>query len=192
MNKDASNEAKSMNGIIYKATCTANGKSYVGITTTSLKERKNRHLYDARSTPRTANVFHRAIILHGPSRFQWEQIDTFSSEIEGKDKEQKWIVALRSLVGDNGYNMILGYNKCEQHVTPTDLDKAVQKLLTSGFRFYDPQAPDNQYDLRYENGILSYRCPCDTDCSEDGYMWIEDGRFDKYGNQLETPDLDDD
>jgi len=54
--------------VIYKITNIINGKIYVGKTTRSLKDRWNRHIYDALSN-RLDTHFSRAIRKYGPENF---------------------------------------------------------------------------------------------------------------------------
>jgi len=67
------NRSKVMTGLIYKATNVKNGKTYVGKTTGSLRERKNGHLSDARCN-KTSMYFHRAINKYGEENFEWDTL----------------------------------------------------------------------------------------------------------------------
>ena len=55
-------------GYIYKCTCVISGKSYVGLTTKTIEERKKEHL-------------HSAIRKYGIENFEWSIVE----EIEGSD-----------------------------------------------------------------------------------------------------------
>ena len=180
-----------MNGIIYKATNSINGKSYIGLTTGTLNNRKKRHEYDARHTPNTRNVFHRALNKHGKEIFKWSVIDTFVGLDEGKKKEVECIQSHYALVNE-GYNVILGYNKFD--APETELDKSIGKLERNGFFFgngYD-EYRGRKITARYNNGKLEYKVPCSTDDDDErnkeigyefGYMWIEEGCYDTYGKR---------
>ena len=70
--------------LIYKATNIINNKSYIGLTTRTLQERKLEHL---RHTKTENTYFHRAINEYGKDNFLWEIIDDTPSSIkELKDK----------------------------------------------------------------------------------------------------------
>ena len=58
--------------LIYKATNIINNKSYIGLTTRTLQERKLEHL---RHTKTENTYFHRAINEYGKDNFLWEIID---------------------------------------------------------------------------------------------------------------------
>ena len=63
--------------LIYEAYNTKNGKSYIGLTTTSLEKRKSQHL---RSAKTGSNMhFHKAIRKHGPEVFEWSVVFVCSS-----------------------------------------------------------------------------------------------------------------
>lgn len=59
-------------GLIYKATNIITGKSYIGLTTKTLKQRKAEHLEAA--TFNSPLQFHRAIREYGAKNFEWEVI----------------------------------------------------------------------------------------------------------------------
>ena len=54
--------------LIYKATNIINNKSYIGLTTRTLQERKLEHL---RHTKTENTYFHRAINEYGKDNFLW-------------------------------------------------------------------------------------------------------------------------
>lgn len=93
------------NGVIYVITSLVNGKQYVGLTTTSLKERWQRHL---EQIPRkNASLIHQAIAQDGESNFTLELLDNAASIKELRVKEREWILKLNTLA-PNGYNVTLG------------------------------------------------------------------------------------
>ena len=93
------------NGVIYLITNLIDGKQYVGLTTTSLNERWERHLDQA--FRKEASLVHKAIAETGKENFTIKIID-FSSSLEDlRDKERKWIKDLKTLT-PNGYNVSKG------------------------------------------------------------------------------------
>jgi len=97
-----SNQEK-VNGIVYKAT-SPSGKVYVGITITSLKERKRTHL---RSVKKGSELpFHNAIRKYKMENIRWDIIDRAVTWDELCELEVKYIEENDSY--SNGYNLTLG------------------------------------------------------------------------------------
>jgi predicted GIY-YIG superfamily endonuclease len=86
--------------IVYKVTNQETGKSYIGVTTRSIEERKADHIQKANKG--TGGYFQEAIATNGADAFRWEQIDTASSTTELAEKEKKYILQYDSK--ENGYN----------------------------------------------------------------------------------------
>ena len=63
-----------MDGIIYGARNTVNGKWYIGQTVTGLGKRRRRHLIYARNNYDNT-VFHAAIRKYGESAFEWTVLE---------------------------------------------------------------------------------------------------------------------
>lgn len=60
-------------GVVYKATNTVTGKSYIGITTQEFENYKRRHITNALSNKDLdSRAFYRAIRKYGESCFEWE------------------------------------------------------------------------------------------------------------------------
>jgi group I intron endonuclease len=77
--------------LIYEAYNTKNGKSYIGLTTTSLKKRKSQHLRSAKSG---SNMhFHKAIRKHGPEVFEWSVVAKCST-LDRLYKLEQMIISL--------------------------------------------------------------------------------------------------
>ena len=94
--------------IIYKATNILNNKSYIGLTTRTLKERKLEHLrhLDIENT-----YFHKAIKKYGKDNFIWEVLNDTANTIEElQELEIKYIKELNTL-SPNGYNISTGGEK---------------------------------------------------------------------------------
>lgn len=86
--------------IVYKVTNQKTGKSYIGVTTRSIEERKADHIQKANKG--TGGYFQEAIATNGADAFKWEQIDTASSNDELAAKEVKYILENNSV--EEGYN----------------------------------------------------------------------------------------
>lgn len=66
--------------VVYKATNTVNGHSYIGVTKRGLDVRERQHKYDALRGRGFA--FHAAIRKHGPEAFVFEQIGFFADDYQ--------------------------------------------------------------------------------------------------------------
>lgn len=89
-------------GIIYKATLITDGRSYIGQTIRSLKERTSEH------SNRGRFYINYAIKKHGSENFNWEIIDYADSQDELDRKEANWIEHYRSNIKGFGFNLTCG------------------------------------------------------------------------------------
>ncbi|TDE31989.1 endonuclease [Flavobacterium ranwuense] len=86
--------------IVYKVTNQETGKSYIGVTTRSIEERKADHIQKANKG--TRGHFQEAIATYGADAFKWEQIDSANSTNELAEKERQYILQYNSK--EQGYN----------------------------------------------------------------------------------------
>ena len=86
--------------LVYKVTNQETGKTYIGVTTRSMEERKADHVQKANIG--IGSYFQEAIATNGADAFTWTQIDTASSSNELAEKEKKYILQYDSR--ENGYN----------------------------------------------------------------------------------------
>jgi group I intron endonuclease len=100
-----------MYGIIYKAT-SPTGKVYIGQTTRTLKERKKGHKIQALNGDKRS-AFQVAILEHGFSAFQWDEIDHAESKEALDAKEKHWIEYYDSMNPEKGYNNQSGGINCK-------------------------------------------------------------------------------
>lgn len=119
-----------MHGAIYMVESLANGKVYVGQTTTPLKQRWNAHVSAARKgrTP-----FYRAICKHGPRAFRVSRITACPDQKTLDAVERFWIGALGSLM-PNGYNLTEGGGSGGRHAP----DVCARKSEAQRARFARP------------------------------------------------------
>lgn len=103
-------------GIIYKAVLNSDGRTYVGQTTRSFKERISEH------THKGLFYFHYAIQKYGIENFTWEIIDYADSQEELDRKEEHWINYHRSNVKGFGFNLTAGGDH------PTFSEDAIKKI----------------------------------------------------------------
>jgi hypothetical protein len=96
-------------GTIYKATCTANGKSYIGLTKNRLASRVSQHLHHAKSNRYPRNPFHSCIRKYGEHSILWETIFYGNVTIqELRDLEIQLIAEHGTHVSCGGLNLSLG------------------------------------------------------------------------------------
>lgn len=120
--------------IVYIATNTANGKSYIGITRKTLSERMNGHKSGASGT-RSNAAFHRAIRKYGWDSFVWSTLRECSTAEELKSAERELI----ALYGTNktGYNMTEGGDGTSGYeITAEARAKIAQSVRNSNFLKY--------------------------------------------------------
>jgi group I intron endonuclease len=90
---------------VYKATCTVNGKCYIGITR-NLQRRIIEHRY---ASKRLSSVFHKALQKYGFENFTWEIVHDKLVLSDALEVERNLIESHQThyLTG-NGYNMTAG------------------------------------------------------------------------------------
>ena len=122
--------------IVYKLTNSANGKVYVGQTTTSLAERWNRHVSYAKLTPDDRKThLQRAIASSSAGSFSTEELERCGSQQELNAAERRWIEQLRSYDSTVGYNMTLGGDGGERPTTETreKISRKLKEKYASGW-----------------------------------------------------------
>jgi len=91
--------------IIYKATNNQNNKSYIGLTTRSLHQRKLEHLQHARANKRQYSIYH-AIRKYGENSFTWEVINQTTDKNKLQELEKYYIKKYNTFY--DGYNQTKG------------------------------------------------------------------------------------
>lgn len=92
-------------GVIYKATCQINGKSYIGQTRQLFEKRKRKH-----EQAKDDYAFHLAIQKYGTKNFNWEIIEECSNE-KLNEREKYWIAYYNTYA--KGYNSTTGGDNAE-------------------------------------------------------------------------------
>lgn len=122
-----------MYGVIYKITCSVNGKVYIGQTIRPLDERFKRHLNDAEKAESPKIKFQRAIKKYGAQNFYIEKIDEASSKEELDLKEKFWINSYDST--KKGYNSALGGEGGNTYYGRTDGDmEATSRKISNALK----------------------------------------------------------
>ena len=117
-----------MDGIIYGARNTVNGKWYIG-QTVNYKQRKHNHLRYARHN-RDRCVFHAAIRKYGEDAFDWTVLEyNINTHDELNEREKYWIQEKNSRI-PNGYNMNAGGNGTANHHQSEETRKRISATLT--------------------------------------------------------------
>ena len=117
-----------MVGIIYKITCSINGKVYIGQTTETIEQRLERHFKMAFAEEKPKIKFQRAIKKYGKENFIIEEIDRASSKEELDEKEKSWIAKYNSI--KSGYNTALGGEGGNTYagISEEQMDEIKQKI----------------------------------------------------------------
>ena len=92
--------------IVYIATNTENGKSYVGQTCQSLHKRFYKHTHDAKNM--SNSLFHRAIRKYGIEKFNIQQVFETNERKSLNNSEKLWIILLQADNPAFGYNLTSG------------------------------------------------------------------------------------
>lgn len=96
---------------IYCYTNKINGKKYIGITSRSIKERENSHIYETREIRSKNFPFKRALIKYGIENFNLEILEEVKTKEEACQKEIFYIKKHKTYYkfsNSNGYNATIG------------------------------------------------------------------------------------
>lgn len=92
---------------LYRIICTANGKSYIGVTSRGLVSRLRRHCYDARAQRKEGSALHAAIRRYGAGAFSIEKIGE-ALDWPSLLAMERAAIALYATFVPTGYNLTLG------------------------------------------------------------------------------------
>lgn len=105
---------KNYYGIVYRTINIINGKSYIGRTCSSLKERKSQHFYDTYKLNKN-RIINKAFRKYGWGNFKWEILEYCMNEEDLNEREiyyikkyKTFIVEKEIIVSKYGYNMSEG------------------------------------------------------------------------------------
>lgn len=115
-------------GVIYKATCLITNKSYIGLTTKSLKRRKSNHLTIAKYN-HSESYFHRAINKYGKGNFEWIIIEECHDDY-GLNLAEEWHIRYFNTLAPNGFNIQTGGRFVEHNGRKVKGSKEFKELLS--------------------------------------------------------------
>ena len=121
-----------MKGLVYKVTNAIDSKTYIGVTTKTIEERKKDHL--KKSKKGKSYPFQIAIATYGIDAFIWEQIDTAFNTDELAKKEKEYILKYNSK--EEGYNSDEGggiQKSIYQYDLKGDLLNVFETLQSAGY-----------------------------------------------------------
>ena len=115
--------------VVYRHTCVLNGKSYVGWTSRTIRDRWNDHILVASQMKN--GLFAQAIRKHGVQCWKHDVLQICSDVNEAKQIEISWIARLNTnhFAGGTGYNMTNGGDGTLGHKHSTETR---QKLSSAG------------------------------------------------------------
>jgi len=94
-------------GIVYKAKCLINGKSYVGKTILSLNERIRGHIKHSKKTT-SRGLFPRSLIKYGFDNFEWTILCECDTPEILNIMETFYIIVYKTHINEGGYNITWG------------------------------------------------------------------------------------
>lgn len=96
-------------GCIYRIYCKSTGKPYIGQYKKNTPDGEwNRYINEAKRTENPTRYLIRAIKKHGPESFDISVICLCETQEELDKKEDEYITEYKSMVYENGYNMVRG------------------------------------------------------------------------------------
>jgi group I intron endonuclease len=144
--------------IIYKALNKLTGKTYVGATANSIRQRSLDHTERAKRGE--IGKFYEAMTTYGLENFSWTQVDTANSKNELATKEKEYITLFDSK--NNGYNSDIGggFKK-----TVYQYNVETGKLINSYDDLSSASNAVSATKTSISNACLNYNKTCK------GYVW---------------------
>jgi group I intron endonuclease len=144
-----------MNGIIYIATNKANGKVYVGQTTTLLEERWQSHIKSAKYGKHRKSPFHGALAKYGAENFSIRVYATADTQESLNELEKSAIVALRATEKSIGYNLLEGGQTCPALLP--EVQEKIRKTLTGRKASVETRLKQSLARMGYKHSVVTKR-----------------------------------
>lgn len=165
--------------IVYCYTNKINNKKYIGITSRSLEEREQNHLYEAyNKNSLTYNVpFKRAIRKYGIESFKKEILCHCDSFEEACEKEKYYIEKYKTYYkykNSNGYNATIGG---ELVICPKD---RVYQINPHSYEVVNIFNSVSQAEIEYGRGILEHCKNTNKQGTPFGYCWYLESDYLKF------------
>ena len=135
--------------LIYRAINIINGKSYIGLTTLTLGQRKHQHWLNTRKESHEKYPFYSAIKKYGWDNFEWQELATAETKEQLVELEKQFILEYNTY--KDGYNATVGG---EGVLSPRKLEK------------YVVQFPDQSVRL-----VEGYKKFCRDNNLNEGALW---------------------
>jgi hypothetical protein len=137
--------------VVYKHTCTVNGKAYVGFTKLTVEARFGLHLASARTGSNVA--FHCAIRKHGHDAWTHEELEIHRTKEAACQAEVRLIVQ-HGTRAPHGYNMTLGGEggelcdeaKVRYYAAVRSPEMSAKRRANSKRAFQDPVVKQRHHD----------------------------------------------
>lgn len=136
--------------IIYKVINIKNNKLYIGMTTKTLKYRKNTHLNSMKCG--SNYIFHNAIRKYGIDNFEWEIICECFSKEELNEKEIYYIKEFNTLT-PNGYNISTGGSGGDMFTDNPNKEKIRQKYIDNA-KYGEKNVRCGKYKITFPDGNI--------------------------------------
>ncbi len=156
--------------IIYCITNSVNGMRYIGAAK-SFKERKQKHLSDARRGKGREGSIQDAMRSFGEENFRFEVIDEAEDYASLSEREHYWIQRFNSL-SPNGYNLLLGNYATKvknnfRHVS-VEINGKKFKTIKSAAQFYG--VTESCFRYRLDKGWTTEEAAGMADLPDDYYV----------------------
>lgn len=147
--------------IVYEATNVTNGKVYVGLTTTSLEQRKGSHLRSAKSG--STAYFHKAVRKYGADSFEWDSV-LVTDDLQTLYRLEKMVIAMYETW--QTYNTSLGGEHSAYGMKHTEDTKKLcgqyAKDRWNGKRAIDKYPKEAYLCSSYKEAFTKYSIPKTT------------------------------
>ena len=144
-----------MNGIIYVVTNKANGKVYVGQTTTTLEERWQSHIKSSKYGKRRKSPFHGALAKYGAENFSICVHATADTQEALNELEKSTITILCATEKGIGYNLLEGGQTSPALLL--EVQEKIRKTLTGRKASEETRLKQSLARMGYKHSVATKR-----------------------------------